>query len=307
MSLIFAPQGSVAPDELIYADTQIQWDALLMGQDTFFGYKSLTGWDDLPALDLSDAPRPGYSGDFAGRALGQARIITFDTQIWGTFDTDGSFAELRREFLRRMQISQEEIPLVIRQHGETLMCYARVIARSWPITRPYFKGYPVASVQWKATDPTKYSVAEQTVTLQPPVSVGGVDYTTGGGVEYVTGGGVDYGTVVTGASAITNGGLADTPVRFEFVGPLASPPFVHAPGKWDLGFDIDLGAGDVLMVDARLGTVTLGGVDRYYAVHPQSDLPEDCIAEPGNTAVQFTPGGAGDTGFVRIFWRDAQM
>jgi hypothetical protein len=307
MSLIFAPQGSVAPDALIADDTNIQWDGLLMGVGTFFGYKELTGWDDLPALDTSDAPRPNYNGDFAGRALSQGRIITFDMQIWGTFDTDGSFAELRREFLRRTQIQQEEIPLVIRQHGETMMVYARIIARTWPIKRPYFKGYPEASIQWKATDPNKYSVNEQVITLQPPVSIGGVDYTTGGGVDYATGGGVDYGTTVTGASAVINDGLSATPLRFEFVGPLSSPPFVHAPGNWDLGVDMDLAAGEVLAVDARLGTVTLGGVDRYYAINQQSDLPEDCVAEPGSTAVQFTPGSPGDTGYVRIFWRDAQM
>lgn len=307
MSLIFAPQGSVAPDELIYDDTQIQWDGLLMGVDTFFGYKQLVGWDDLPGIDLTDAPRPRYSGEFAGSALGQARFITFDAQVWGTYDTDGSFAELRKEFLRRTQIAQEEIPLVIRQHGSTMMVYARVVGRTWVIKRPYFKGYPEVSVQWKATDPRKYSTTEQVITLQPPVSTGGVDYATGGGVNYTTGGGVDYGTTVTGSSGIINSGLADTPVRIEFNGPLTSPVFVHAPGNWVQGFEIDLAAGEVLISDARLGTVTLGDVDRYYALHPQSDLPEDCLAAPGTTAVQFTPGGVADTGFVQIFWRDAEM
>jgi hypothetical protein len=305
--LIYAPQGSVAPDELIYADTQIQWDALLMGVDTYFGYKNLTGWDDLPGVDLADSARPHHHGDFAGAAYGGPRYITLETQVWGVFDSDGSFEQLRTEFLRRFQITQEELPLAIRQHGETLIAYARVIGRSWPITRPYFKGYPVATVQWKATDPRRYSVEEQTIELAVPSSVGGLDYTTGGGLDYTTGGGLDYGTTVSGSRSIINSGVSETPLRFEFVGPLTAPYFVNAGDAWALGFTLPLAAGETLIVDARLGTVTLGGVDRYYSLHLQSDLPEDCLAQMGTTPVQFSPGSSGDTGHVDIFWRSAQM
>jgi hypothetical protein len=308
MSLIFVPQGTSAPGELIFDDTQIQWDGLLMGRDTYFGYKSLIGWDDLPAVDSADAARPHHAGDFAGAMYPQGRIISLDTQIWGVNKDDGSFAQLRQEFLRRFQVTQEEQPLTIQQHGETMMCFARVIARSWPIDRKYFNGYPVASVQWKATDPRKYSTTEQSTTLLVPVSVGGLDYTTGGGLDYTTGGGLDYGTIQSGTGVINNSGLADTPVRVEFVGPLTSPYYINTEdGSWTLGFTLPLAPGETLVADARLGTVTLGGVDRYYALALQSDLPEDCLAPPGATPVQFAPGSPSDTGHVDIFWRNAQM
>jgi hypothetical protein len=306
MSLIYSAQGTVAPDELITEDTQIQWDALLMGIDTFFGYKQLTGWDDLPGIDLADAPRPHAHGDFAGGAWSQARFITFDMQIWGTFAEDGSFAELRREFLRRTQITQEELPLVIRQHGEVMLCYARVIGRSWPIKKPWFRGYPEASIQWKATDPRKYSVIEQSISLVVPSSSGGLDYSTGGGLDYSTTGGLEYGSSVPGSGVILNAGLTETPVRVEFVGPLTAPYFVTTD-DWTLGFTLPLAPGERLISDARLGTVTLGGVDRYYALAPSSDLPEDCLAGAGATAVQFSSGSTGDTGHAEIFWRNAQM
>lgn len=307
MSLIYAAQGTVAPDELITEDTQIQWDALVMGKDTFFGYKQLSGWDDLPAMDLGDAPRPHAHGDFAGGAWSGARYITFDSQIWGTFANDGSFAALRQEFLRRTQITQEELPLVIRQHGEVMMVYARVIARSWPIKRPWLQGYPEASIQWKATDPRKYSVVEQSTSLVVPSSSGGLDYSTGGGLDYSTTGGLEYGTSVPGAGSILNSGLTDTPIRIEFVGPLTAPYFVTAGDNWTQGYTLPLAAGEVLVADARLGTVTLGGVDRYYALSSMSDLPEDCLALPGSTAVQFSSGSTSDTGHADIFWRSAQM
>lgn len=306
MSLIYSAQGTVAPDELIYADTQIQWDALLMGVDTFFGYKELTGWDDLPAMDLGDAPRNHAHGDFSGGAWSQARFITFDSQVWGTFADDGSFAALRQEFLRRTQITQEELPLVIRQHGETMMCYARIVARSWPIKKAWLRGYPEVSVQWKATDPRKYSVIEQSISLVVPSSSGGLDYSTGGGLDYSTTGGLEYGSSVPGSGSIVNSGLSDTPTRIEYVGPLTAPYFVTSD-EWVQGFTLPLAVGEVLVVDARLGTVTLGGVDRYYALAAQSDLPEDCLAPPGSTAVQFSSGSTSDTGRADIFWRNAQM
>lgn len=300
MSLIYSPQGTVGPDELITQDTQIQWDGLVMGIDTYFGYKSLTGWDDLPGLDLADAPRPHQHGDLPGAALGQPRIITFDTQIWSPKDT---FPELRREFLRRTQITQAELPLVIRQHGETMLAWARVVNRSWPIDRKYFGGYPIASIQWKATDPRKYSVVEQSLQLAVPSSSGGLTWSPGLTWDI----GLDWGVEIPGSGSVINAGLTDTPLRFEFNGPLTPPYFVNAFGNWTLGFTLPLAPGEILIADARTGTVTLDGVDRYYTLALNSDLPEDCLAQSGSTSVQFAPGSQSDTGFVDIFWRDAQM
>lgn len=298
MSLIFAPQGSVGPDELIYADTQIQWDGLVMGIDTYFGYKSLVGWDDMPDIDLSDAPRTHQDGEYAGSALAQSRFITFDTQIWSPKDT---FPELRREFLRRTQVTQAELPLVIRQHGETMMSYARVIGRKWPIDKRYFGGYPTASIQWKATDPRKYSVNEQVTTLMVPSSSGGLSFP----LTWTPG--LDWGVTVPGTGAVVNSGFADTPLRFEFNGPLTGPYFVNAFGNFNLGFDLDLAAGETLIADARTGSVTLAGVDRYYALALNSDLPEDALAPMGSTSLQFAPSSLSDTGFVNVYWRDAQL
>lgn len=99
--------------------------------------------------------------------------------------------------------------------------------------------------------------------------------------------------------------MTDTPLRFEFVGPLTAPYFVNAGEEWALGFTLPLASGETLISDARLGTVTLDGIDRYYALHPLSDLPEDCLAQPGSTTVQFAPGSGSDTGHVDIFWRSA--
>lgn len=302
MSLIFVPQGSINAGDLISEDTHIEWDGLLMGTDTYFGYKSLTGWDDLPASDSADAPRPQTHGEIPGAMYGQGRIISFDTQIWSQ---KVDFQALRQEFLRRMQFTQDERPLTIRQHGETLMAYARVINRSWPINRQYFGGYPIASVQWKATDPRRYSLVEQSVTLQVPSTSGGLEWVAGGGLDWAPG--LDWGTFISGASSVVNAGLSDTPLRFEFHGPLTGPYYVQAPGSFTLGFSLDLAPGEVLIADARLGTVTLGGIDRYYTLALDSDLPEDCVALAGSTPVQFVPGAPGDTGFVEIFWRDAQM
>lgn len=303
MSLIYYPPADIAPDELMWQDTQIQWQGLLMGMDTFFGYKKLTGWDDLPGSSSADSDRPRAHGEFAGRMLANGRIITFDTQIWGVNEKDGSFAELRREFIRRTQITQEETPLVIQQHGERMMCFARVVNRSWPIDRPYFLGYPQASVQWKATDPRKYSVDENQLVLLVPSSAGGLPWDTG--LDWDTG--LTWGDVVSGTGAIMNAGVADTPVRIEFTGPLTAPYYVNAPGNWTLGFGLDLEASDTLIADARLGTVTLGGIDRYYTLRSDSDLPEDCLAPEGPTTVQFITGSPSDTGNATIYWRDAQM
>lgn len=300
MSLVYNEPGTGNPGDMIYADTQIEWDGLLMGVDTFFGYKKLIGWDDMPGVDSSDAPRPHAHGDFPGAMFAQSRIVTLDTQIW---TQPNEFPELRREFMKRFQITQVEKPLVIRQHGVTELAWGRVVGRSWPIDKQFFGGYPVASVQWLCSDPRKYSVTEGSLHLDAPSSSGGLPWDTF--LDWDTG--LSWGTSVSGSGNVFNDGVADSPLRIEFHGPLTPPYFVYSPGNWIVGFTLPLAAGETLISDARTGTVTLGGIDRYYALSLESDLPEDALALPGSNPVQFVPGAPGDLGNVDIYWRHASM
>src|SRR4029453_7913272 len=127
MSLIYTPPGSGTPGDLITSDTHIEWDGLLMGDGTFFGYKELTGWDDLPGIDDGSFPRPRQHGDLPGALYGGNRVVTFTSQVWAL--DSGFYQQLRTELLRRTQIDNIEKPLVIRQLGETLQAWARVTAR----------------------------------------------------------------------------------------------------------------------------------------------------------------------------------
>ena len=300
MSLIYGDPDVVIPGTMVDEDTQIEWRAMIMGVDSWFGYKSLTGWDDLPASDSADAPRPNHDGDIPGAMLAQNRIVTLDTQIWSPKD---QFPLLRREFLKRFQLGQEEHQLTIRQHGETMFAWARVKNRSWPIDRRYFGGYPIASVQWVCSDPRKYSVVEEDVTLDVATSVGGLDYTTGGGLTYP----LDYGTMTAGTSSVFNNGEVGAPLRFDFWGSLTPPIYIICPGNWKLGFDLPIDSTEHLEVDTRTGSVLLDGVDRYYTLTVDSDLPEDCMIPPGESSLQLLTGISTDSGNVDVYWRHTSM
>src|SRR6266568_1975460 len=73
---------------LITSDFQIQLGpdsgGLLLGAGTAYDVIELDGWDDLPALSLTDVARPNQAGAWAGPMYPQSRIMTLTLAVRGT-------------------------------------------------------------------------------------------------------------------------------------------------------------------------------------------------------------------------------
>lgn len=296
--VIIADPGT-PPGSLITTDTQIEWNGLLMGKGSWFGYKSLEGWEDLPGMDSANSPRPRSHGAVPGAMYANEKAVTFESQVW---PGKAGFPVLRREWLKRMTIEQVERPLIIRQHGETLVAWGRVTARSAPIDRKFFQGFPIFTVQWTLSDPRRYSMQQFSQMTATPSSEGGLDWA--GGLAWDTG--LDWGTSSGGQMLVDNEGNTPAPLKVLFYGPLTAP-YALATEEWRMAFDLPLAAGEVLEVDTLQGSVTLNGVNRYHALTSNSDAIEDCTAPEGRTVLYFTSGDSTDEGRAAVQWRHAHM
>lgn len=300
MSELVVAGPSAVPGGLITEDTQIEWRGVLMGSGSFFGYKRLTGWEDMAGLSSSSSPKPRSHGENPGTLLMNDKIVSFETQMYAGKNL---FPEQLRIFRQCTTVKDEEEPLIIRQHGETLLAYARVTGRAMPINREYFQGFPTAVIQWTLSDPRRYSLNEHVAELAGKTGVGGLDWD--GGLPW--GDGLDWGTMETvgGSPVALNAGTTATSPLIEFIGPLTGP-FYLSCASFRLGYNLNIPNGGILIVDTRTGEATLDGVDRLYAIQPDSDIPEDCLIPPGETTFQLDSADPSQTGSVRVTWRDAQ-
>lgn len=284
------------PGDLIVLPRQVEFGGLLLGAGTPYRWKELVGWDDMPGLDLSDAPRPNDHGDFAGTGLYQSRLPFLTLAVHGSTVEDTE--ELLRLLRTRMAYDDTETPLVIRDAAGTLQAAARVIARTIPHQPNRTMGVADAGVQWKCSSPLRTGMVTRTAHLTQGAGSGGLEYP----LEYP----LDYGTpAVGGSTTLVNDGEAPAPAVVTFHGP-GNGYGIAAAGQL-LKFNLPLADGDTLTVDTHSGTVLLNGSsDRTGWIAPESAPPETWRIPPGDTSVRFTvTDDAGPSTAVDIEWADS--
>lgn len=161
------------PGDLITQDAQIEWNGLLMGPGTWLGYaqNGLTGWDQTPEVVRDTAAKLNGDGTFAGDIFYNERSVSFTAQAYGD-----DFTSLRAACNRHFKRSNTPQPLIVRQFGQSLFIYARLLGFGAVINRLYFQGVPQYQIQWVAEDPLKYGLSEKDVTLVSPYYIGGLQY-----------------------------------------------------------------------------------------------------------------------------------
>ncbi|GGK61119.1 hypothetical protein Sme01_02750 [Sphaerisporangium melleum] len=275
----FPPIAASAPDlpgRLLTGDFQIEWaKQVLFGVAPYFVI-SVEGWDELPELDSGNAPRSARHGSWTGRDFAQERQVSAVIAI--SDDPANGFAVSRRDFRRLIGASEDgsEQELVIRANGETLKAKAKVSGRVLPAEH-YGQGFTAASVRWTCSDPRRYDLQQQSVTVAP------------GGVNY----------------CVNDGDISTNPL-IRINGPVTNPAITNVTNSRTLRFIITLTSGQQLLVDTDKGTVTLAGADRMDALSDLSVPVEEWVLPAGTSLVSYSPSSGGDN-LVELLFSSAYL
>ncbi|MFD7918923.1 phage tail protein [Streptomyces sp. NPDC059740] len=302
------PTDDSAPGSLITRDGQIQWAGLLMGTGTPYPVdrSGITGWEDLPELDLGDVPRPDQHGSWPGDRWAQPRLV--GATVWLAPPAGSDPQATAAAFRAATGPDGAEHWLAVRLLGETLAVRARVSRRVVPQDRTYaLQGFAKVSLQWTATDPRRYGTTLREAATGLPLPESGLlwEDARGTGLSWPLEWGVEG---AAGTLDVTNGGGAAARPVVEFRGPVQRPCLTRLSDGRQLQYDLALGDGDVLTVDTEAGTVLLNGTaSRLYTATPDSSPEQLFQLEPGTTALAFrsedtTPAAAAS---VTVRWRDA--
>lgn len=258
--------------ELVTGPGLVQWGSLLIGRwqagntVTPYRWQSISGWEETPGLDSGNAPRAQHHGSLPGRLLAQTRTVTLTgLTVRAPAGQIGAAARILRN---ACGIEQDEQPLVVWLDDRgPLMVKARLIRRALTPDGSWALGYSGGgAVQWEATDPRLYDLAEQAVSAGLPTPEAGLSWGTPAETGLAWGSpetGLVWGTAgTTGDLICTNAGNAGTFPVIDFRGPVTRPSVTLSSSGVVLEYDLVLAAGDVLTVDTLAGTVLLGGQSR---------------------------------------------
>lgn len=308
----------MAIGDKVTAPGHVQLGELLLGRGTPYRWRTLTGWEDLPALDSGSTPRSAAHGDILGRLLAQSRVVTVDDMVIRAHP--GEIGAVVQQLGDATAVTDDEIPLVVQLDDRgPLLAWVRVTARAVPVGRGYRVGTITgAAVQLTASDPRRYGLLEHTARATLPTDEPGLDWHTSEGrldvgLDWSTAAGRDAGLDFgppgsTGTLTARNDGNAPTHPVVEFRGPVSMPSLTNLATGDVLEYDLDLAAGDVLLVDTGEGTVTLNATtSRLYTATARS-VPEQSFALlPGTAdmAYRAAPGSSDPAASVAVRWRSA--
>ncbi|WP_224302219.1 phage tail family protein [Streptomyces olivaceus] len=263
-------------------------------------------------------PRSDAHGSFPGRLLAQARTIGLDgLMVRAPRDRIGAVVGA---LSAGTAIVEDERPLVVwLDERGPLLSYARAVRRAIPTTLGYRVGsIQGGAVQWEATDPRRYALAEQVATARLPAPEPGLDWNADPGPEGL-GWPLRFGEPgSTGALSATNAGDAPTHPIVEFRGPVERPSLTKTGSGEVLEYDIALAGDDVLMVDTGAGTVTLNGTASRIDRASNRSVPEQTftlapgelvgdVLAPTTTPLIFraAPGSTDPAASATVRWRSA--
>ncbi|MET7811787.1 hypothetical protein ABZT26_13115 [Streptomyces sp. NPDC005395] len=165
-----------AAGALVTQPGHVQYGDLLLGPGTPYRWRSLTGWEELPPLDSGTVQRADAHGAFPGLLLAQSRTIGVDGLVVRA--PRAQIGEVVGRLSAATAPRLDEIPLVawLDERGP-LLTYARATRRAVPTTTGYRLGTIVGgAIEFVATDPRRYALAEQAATATLPLPESGLDW-----------------------------------------------------------------------------------------------------------------------------------
>ncbi|MFI0736408.1 phage distal tail protein [Streptomyces sp. NPDC021225] len=279
---------------------QVQYGDLLLGPGTPYRWRSVAGWEDLPALDSGTVARSDAHGAFPGRLLAQARTITLDGLIVrAPRATIGAVVAALNS--GTVPVEDERPWVAWLDDRGPLLAYARATRRTVPAGPGYRLGTITgAAMEFQATDPRRYELAERSVSATLPMSEPGLSWPLVWPLAFGAPGS-------TGALSTANEGDAETHPVIEFRGPVIRPALTNLATGDVIEYDIPLAAGDLLTVDTLAGTVVLNGTaSRIYTATSRSVPEQTFTLAPGITNLIFRAApGSTPTASATVRYRSA--
>jgi len=283
----------VSAGDLITGPGQLQWRNLLLGPGTDYDLKDLSGWEDMPPVDVGSKTKPRGHGADPGRMLAQPHVFTavFDLNPLTAGGTGPARAFLRAQTGLPDDTRQEPVAVCLDQ-GITMLRFGQLTARKIPVVLNYETVIKDVALQWQCADPRLYSSTLTTLLGRLPVA----DPSSGTGAYPLSYGGT-YSNLIQGAGpqSAVNHGNASTPPVYTITGGasgVTSPAItiIDASGTRQTTFNFTLAPGDSLVIDVLNRTVLLNGASRYGF---SGGTPiESLTLAPGTSTISFN--GTGD-------------
>lgn len=278
----------------------IQYGDLLLGPGTPYGWRAVSGWEDLPALDSGSVARSDAHGAIPGPLLAQARTVSLDgLLVRAPRATVG--AVVAALHARTVPVT-DELPLVVWLDDRgPLLAHARVTRRALPAGPGWTLGTIAGgAVEWEASDPRRYELAARSVSARLPVPEPGLVWPLVWPLDFGPPGS-------TGSMTAVNAGDAPAHPVIEVRGPVIAPSLTCIESGDTLEYDLPLASDDVLTVDTAAGTVTLNGASRIHTASGRSVPEQTFTLAPGTTNLIFraAPGSTDPAASATVRWRSA--
>ena len=281
----------------IASDYQMEFGGLLVGADTDYRITQVSGLADYPEVQTADQGRLRRHGLLPGDDFTGGRTITVNVVVRGD-SSASTLTELMAALKTALPIGDPEGELSLQfpgiADGTTVTVNARPRRMSAPLDTRWKFSAPEVVLEFFATDPRIYG-PQQTGSDSLPVASGGATFSLTFDLTFGVAG-------TPSAITATNDGTFSTPPTFTFTGPFTNVSVHHEETDRTLAFEIDVAAGDYLLVNADDRTVLLNGTqNRYYTLETGSAW-FDLL--PGDNNLTFSTD-VNATGTVSVAWRDA--
>ncbi|MGW4641797.1 LamG-like jellyroll fold domain-containing protein [Sphaerisporangium sp. NPDC004334] len=273
----------VNPGDDLDGHAQLSYNGFKMGGFTRYQWLDLIGAGvDLPPIDNGNVDNPSSHGAMSGRKLAKPRIIEYQLNIRAPA---GQIHQAAQDFLDALPLAEadEELPLAIQLGDDIRVIQAAVTNRAAPVEQAWRFGLVKAIVQWTAANPRLYSRELNSATIP------------------------DGGTV-----GVFNTGNTTTHPLIRCPGPANGPELVIertlADGTEDvrvIGFDLEVPAGQNLIIDPFNGTAAIGDDSKIRALTTDSNVGvPDWVLGRGSSYITYTTE-TGTAPAATALWRHA--
>lgn len=285
----------MAAGDLLTADLQIEWRGTLWGWPaTNVGVTDFSGWFGW-TLRGSNAERPARHGTFPGRKRANERVVEVELTV---FEEDTSALAAIRAATAYAEDPVEEELVVWAGTDAPQYVMARLERFAIPTDFDWSVGHHRATLQWVASDPRRYSVAEHTSSLVglPAAGPSGLTFPLTFPLAFGTGS-------ASNSTTVNNVGDSPTWPTFVITGPVTGPIVTNSTTGRKLQFasSFEVEAGQTMTIDTDSRSVTVDGVGRNGDLTVREWFP----LNPGDTGITFAGTGAYDPAAgLTVRWRD---
>ncbi|GAA0969704.1 hypothetical protein GCM10009555_017310 [Acrocarpospora macrocephala] len=270
----------IVPGDQITGPGQIEWNGFLLGRGTPYGLGNLEGWYDLPAIDTGNVAHPTRHGAESGRDLSQERIVTYSGLTRAPRD---DWEETVEDLILATGVGEDdtEYPLAIRLLDHVYTGMGKVTRRAVPVDKHFRLGHSRIVVQWTLSDPRLLSK------LNSAVIADGETQT------------------------ILNAGNTATSPLIRIPGPSVIPQILFEPlvggevvDERLIEVDLTVADGENLIIDVKLGTISIGDTDHLDKLTGTSTSVPDLVLPAGQVRVSYT-SEEGDAPPATVLWKHA--